>query len=143
MAQTMRRALPIRRSSAGLGLLAKARAHSSIVNSGASGSISHRRPGATKFNFAALGFPGRGSTAVNVEHQFPAFSDGTPPLFCQPPHIVDQSGKVIPIDPYALLFQALRETYGIEAIVCLQIVQNLLAFFKPDCLVVAVFRVRR
>jgi hypothetical protein len=57
------------------------------------------------------------SANIDVEHQFSAFSNGTPPLFCHVPHIVDQIGKVILIDRYPLLFQALGETGGIEAIV--------------------------
>ena len=37
-----------------------------------------------------------GSTSIDVEQQFPVFSDGTPPLFYQAPHIVDQSGPSPP-----------------------------------------------
>jgi hypothetical protein len=33
------------------------------------------------------------STNIDVEHQFPVLSDGTPPLFRQAPHVVDQRGK--------------------------------------------------
>src|SRR5208282_5894377 len=80
-----------------------------------------------------------GSTSVDVEHQFSAFPDGTPPLFYQAPHIVDQSGQVILVDAYPLLFHAVLETGGIEALVCLHVVQNLVAVFEPDRHVVSVF----
>jgi hypothetical protein len=62
-----------------------------------------------------------GSTSIDVEHQFSVFFDGTPPLFCQTPHIVDQSGQVILVDDYPLLFHAVFETGGIEAFVCLYV----------------------
>jgi hypothetical protein len=80
-----------------------------------------------------------GSTSIDVEHEFSVFSDGTPPLFYQGPHIVDQSSQVILVDDYPLLFQAILETGGIEAFVCLHVVQNLVAIFEPDCLVFSVF----
>src|SRR5208282_5565918 len=80
-----------------------------------------------------------GSTSVDVEHQFSAFPDGTPPLFYQAPHIVDQSGQVILVDAYPLLFHAVLETGGIEALIRLHVVQSLVAVFEPDCLVVPVF----
>ncbi len=67
------------------------------------------------------------------------FSDGTPPLFYQAPHIVDQSGQVILVDDYPLLFHAVFETGGIEALVCLHVVQSLAAVFEPDRLIVSVF----
>jgi hypothetical protein len=54
-----------------------------------------------------------GSTSVDVEQQFPMFSDGTPPLLYQAPHIVDQSAQVILVDDYPLLFHAVFETGGI------------------------------
>ena len=57
------------------------------------------------------------SASIDVEHQFPVFSDGIPPLFYQAPHIVDQSGQVILFDDYPLLFHAVFETGGIEALV--------------------------
>src|SRR5208282_5367644 len=79
------------------------------------------------------------STSIDVEHQFSAFSDGTPPLFCQTPHIVDQSGQVILVDDYSLLFHAVLETGGIEAFVYRHVVQNPVAVLEPDCLVVSVF----
>jgi hypothetical protein len=47
------------------------------------------------------------------------FPDGTPPPFCQAPHILDQCGQVILVGDYPLLFQAVFETGGIEALVCL------------------------
>jgi len=79
------------------------------------------------------------STSIDVENQFSVFSDGIPPLFYQAPHIVDQSGQVILVDDYPLLSQAVFETGGIEAFVRLHVVQNLVATFEPDCLVVSVF----
>src|ERR1019366_3931650 len=79
-----------------------------------------------------------GSTSVDVEHQFPMFSDGTPPLLYQAPHIVDQSAQVILVDDYDLLFHAVCEAVGIEAFGCLYVVQNLVAVFEPDCMVVSV-----
>jgi len=39
----------------------------------------------------ALGI-GTDTSSIDVEHQFSVFSDRTPPLFCQAPHIVDQRG---------------------------------------------------
>jgi len=43
-----------------------------------------------------------GSAGIDVEQQFPVFSDGTPPLFRQTPHIVDQSHQVILVNRYPL-----------------------------------------
>ena len=82
---------------------------------------------------------GRRSTCIDVKDQFPMFSDGTPPLFRQAPHIVDQSKQVIPVNSYPLFFHTVSETFRAEAFVCFHIVQNLPAVFKPDDLVVSVF----
>ena len=43
------------------------------------------------------------------------------------------------VDHYPLLFHTVFGTGGIEALVCLHIVENLVAVFEPDCLVVSVF----
>ena len=80
-----------------------------------------------------------GSTSIDVEHQFSVFPDGIPPLLLQAPHIVDQSGQVILVDDYPSLFHAVLQTGGIEALVRIHVVQNLVAVFEPDCLVVSVF----
>jgi hypothetical protein len=63
-----------------------------------------------------------GSASIDVERQFSVFSDGTPPLFYQAPHIADQSGQVILVDDDPLLFHAVFETGGIEALACLCLV---------------------
>src|SRR6266849_8593235 len=80
-----------------------------------------------------------GSTGIDVEHQFSVFSEGSPPLFCQAPDIVDQTGQVILVDDYPLFFHAVFETADIEALVGLHIVENSVAVCEPDCLFVAVF----
>src|ERR1700727_3032910 len=64
------------------------------------------------------------STSVNVEHQFPVFSDRTPPLFGQASHIVDQSDQVIPVNGYPLFLHTVFATGGSEALVCFFVVQN-------------------
>jgi hypothetical protein len=45
------------------------------------------------------------------------FSDGTPPLFRQAPHIVDQRKQVIPAKTYPLFFHTVFETGRTEALV--------------------------
>ena len=80
-----------------------------------------------------------GSTCIDAEQQFPVFSDGTPPLFGQAPHIVDQTDQVIPVNSYPLFFHTVVETGRTEALVCFHIVQNLSAIFKPDSLLIPVF----
>jgi hypothetical protein len=51
-----------------------------------------------------------GSAGIDVERQFPVFSDRTPPLFRQTAHIVDQSDQVTLINSYPLFFPTLFET---------------------------------
>jgi hypothetical protein len=66
-------------------------------------------------------------------------SDRTSPLFRQALHVIDQSDQVILINSYPLFFHTGFETGRTKALVCLHVVQNLPAVFKPDDLVVPVF----
>jgi hypothetical protein len=78
-------------------------------------------------------------TFARLQHQFPVFSDRTPPLFGQASHIVDQSDQVIPVNGYPLFLHTVFETGRTEALVCFYVVQNRSAVFKPDDLVVSIF----
>src|SRR5208337_903634 len=78
------------------------------------------------------------STGIDVKHEFSVFSDGAAPLFRQAPHVVDQSDQVILVNSYPLFFHTVFEAERAEALVCLHVVQNLPAVFKPDHLVVSV-----
>src|SRR5216683_155210 len=79
------------------------------------------------------------STNIDVEHQFSVLSDRTRPLFCQGPHVVDQTNQVSLVDDYPLFFHAVFETGRAEALVCCYIVWNLPAVFKPESLLIPVF----
>jgi hypothetical protein len=74
-----------------------------------------------------------GSTGIDVEHQFSVF-EGTPPLFCQAPDIVDQTGQVILVVECPLFFHAVLETGDIEALVGLHVVENSVAASKKTWL---------
>ena len=63
-----------------------------------------------------------GSTSIDIEQQFPVFSDGTPPWFRQAPHIVDQTDQVISVNRDPLFFHTVFEAGRAEALVCFHIV---------------------
>lgn len=71
-----------------------------------------------------------GSVTIDVEQQFPVFSDGTPPLFRQAPHFVDQRDRVVLVNRYPLFFHTVSETGRAEALVCFHVVQNSPAVFN-------------
>ena len=68
------------------------------------------------------------STCIDVEDQFPMFSDGTPPLFRKAPHVVDQSDQIILVNSDPLFFHTVFETGRTEVLGQLDVVNSSLPF---------------